>query len=139
MSKKAIRALLDGRLATWAAAHSPVLPVAFENVFFTRPALGTTYLRAFMLPNPTDSADVQGVHRHYYGIYQVSIVAPLNGGPGAAETIAGELAALFPTNLRLTSTLTVQVMTPASDAPAIVEPDAYVVPVSFSYRADTIS
>jgi hypothetical protein len=136
MSKKAIRALLEGRLATWAAAHSPVLPIAFENVTFVKPATGT-YLRAFTMPNPTDSRYMEATDRVYMGVFQVSIVAPINTGPGAAESLVAELEALFPLNLDLTSTLKVTTITPVSAAPAIQEPDAYVIPVSFSYRATT--
>lgn len=136
MSTKAIRALLEARVNAWAAAHSPVLKVAFENVTFTKPASGI-YLRTFTLPNPTDSRYLEATDRVYMGVFQVSIVAPINTGPGAAESLVAELEALFPLNLELTSTLRVITTTPVSAAPAIQEPDAYVVPVSFSYRATT--
>jgi hypothetical protein len=136
MSTQAIRALYEARLKTWADAHSPVLKIAFENVTFSRPATGI-YLRTFTLPNPTDSDYLEATDRIYMGVFQVSIVAPINTGPGAAEAIVKELEALFPAFLSLTSTLTVQTITPVSAAPAIQEPDAYVIPVSFSYRATT--
>lgn len=137
MSNKAIRALLEKRLGTWAKAQSPVIPVAFQNAAFTKPS--GLYLRAFLLPNPTDTRFLESTDREYMGVFQASIVAPLNGGPSAADTVVAALEALFPKDLLLTSTLTVRVTSTPSAAPALTEPDAYVVPVSFSYQAQVIS
>lgn len=136
MSLKRIRAAYEGRLATWAAARSPALTVAYENAPFTAPA--GVYLRAFVLPADTVSDDLAGVLTTYRGIFQVSVVAPINTGPGAALGIADELAALFVMNARLTvSGLTVQQSTPCSIAPALQDATNYIVPVSFQFRADT--
>lgn len=67
------------------------------------------------------------------------MVAPINTGPGAAEGIADEIAALFPLNLRLSVTgLTLQVIAPVTAAQGMQDGDRYIVPVSFRYRADTI-
>lgn len=137
MSNKAIRALLETRLKTWADAQSPALPIAFENVPFTPPQ-DKTYLRAFLLPANTDSKDLKGDHRLYAGIFQVTIVVPSGAGTGAAGTIAAALGVLFPVNLRLTSTLTVQMLSPMSESKAIEEPDALAIPVTARYRTDVI-
>lgn len=136
MSQKAIRALYEARLNTWAKARVPALPVAFQNAAFVKPASGP-YLRAFLLPNDTDSRYLESTDRVYMGVFQVSIVAPLNGGSAVAEGIVAELEALFPLNLDLTSTLKATTTTPLSTATAIPEPDANVIPTSFSYRATT--
>lgn len=139
MSQDRIRYLLETRLANWAAARSPALTVAWQNHPFTPPS--GMYLRAFLLPATTGSDDLQGAHRRYLGVYQVSIVAPPGNGPGAAELVANEIGAIFPVNLALSivsPAFTVNVMTPCSIAKAIQESDRYVVPVSFRYRADTI-
>ncbi|QQP96547.1 DUF4128 domain-containing protein [Lysobacter enzymogenes] len=138
MSTKAVRSILEARLASWAAARSPALRVAYENTPFT-PAAGETYLRAFLLPADTLSADLAGAHRGYRGVFQVSIVRPINGGPGPSLDIAAELNQQFPVNGRYTSgAVTVQVLTPASAAPALADESSYTVPVSFQYRADVI-
>lgn len=134
MSQKLIRSLYEQRLATWAATKS--LQVAWQNIKFTPPP--GAHLRAFLLPARTDSQDLAGTHRAYLGVFQVSIMAPHDLGPGAAETLADEIAALFPLNLRLTSSLTVQIVTPCSQGPSIPGDTHYVVPMSFGYRADTI-
>lgn len=135
MSDKSIRSLLEARLATWAAARTPALPVAWENVTFTPP--DGAYLRAFILRAETTSQDLAGALRNRLGIFQVNIVAPGGAGAGPAEAIAAELEALFPNNLRLTSAGgTVQAVTPLRTRPAIPDGDRYTVPVDFTYRAD---
>lgn len=137
MSNKLCRKAIESRLATWAAARVPALPVAWENVPFTQPT--SAYLRAFLLPATTTGIDLAGAGRTYRGVYQVSVVAPLNAGPGAAEGIADELAALFPLNTRLSVTgLTLQVVTPVTAAQGAQDATNFTVPVSFQYRADTI-
>jgi hypothetical protein len=103
------------------------------------PADGATYVRAFLLPADTVSADLAGAHRAFSGVFQVSIVSPLNAGPGAALTLADSLAAQFPLNGRYTSgAITVQITTPVSIAPAVQDEHTYTVPAYFQYRADTI-
>lgn len=137
MSNKLCRQAIEARLSAWAAARSPALPVAWENVAFDPVAI---YLRGFLLPAQTASADLAGKHREFHGIYQVSVVCPINQGPGIAEGIAAEIAALFPLNLRLAVTgLTVQINAPASAAQGGTDGNYYIVPVSFGYRADTLS
>ena len=135
MSDKLIRSLFEGRLGTWAAARVPALPVAWENVSFTPPA--NTYLRAFLLRGATTSRDLAGDNRNRVGVFQINIVCPAGNGAGAAESIATELDALFPMNLRLSSgAFWVQQVTPlrlwAPDSS-----DRYLLPVDFEYRADT--
>lgn len=138
MSTEACRAILEGRLATWAAARSTPLRVAYQNVPFT-PQAGETYLRSYLLPADTTAEDLAGALRTYRGVYQISIVRPINGGSGPALSIAAELNTLFPVNGRYTSgAVTVQVIIPASAGPGQQEDTAYVVPVSLQYRADVI-
>lgn len=138
MSQKACKAAIESRLATWAAARSPALRIAWENVTFT-PANGETYLRAFLLPADTASQDLAGTHRAFRGVYQVNVSVPLAVGAGAALGIVAELDALFPVNLRITSAgVTTQITGPASAGPADQDASHYTVPVSITYRADTI-
>ena len=136
MSQSRIRTLLEDRLNTWASNRSPALPIAWQNVS-TTPA--ETYLRAFMIPSQTDSADLKGDLTTYTGIFQVSVITPGGIGPQSAESIAEELQALFPANLLLTSaSISVQTITPFSIGPELSSADSYVLPVSTQYRADDI-
>ena len=138
MSTAAVRAILEARLGTWAAAQSPALRVAYENVPFT-PISGETYVVAHTLPADTESLDLKGDHRGYRGVFQANIVRPAGTGSGPARTQAASLALHFPMNARYTSgSFTVQVVSPASDGPGITADESYTVPVSFRYRADTI-
>lgn len=135
MSQKLIRSLLELRLAAFAAARS--LPVAWENVGFDPPA--GQYMKFNLLKAPTDSSDLAGDHREYSGICQISLLAEKGKGPSGVESLAIDVSALFPLNLRLVSGgFVVQVITPCSEGPAIPGDTHYMVPVSFSYRADTI-
>jgi hypothetical protein len=137
VSQTLIRRAYEGRLATWAAARSPALPVSYENVPYT-PTTGATFLRAYVLPATTDAPDLAGTLRTYRGVFQISVTCPINTGAGAALGIADELAALFVVNARLTSgAITVQQITPCSIAPALQDETHYIVPVSFQYRCDT--
>lgn len=137
MSQKKCRQAYEGRLATWAAARSPALRIQYENVPFT-PVTGETYLKAYLLPATTTSEDLAGDLTTYRGVFQVSVVAPINAGPGVANGIADEIAAQFYTNLTLTLTgFMVQQITPCSVAPALQDESHYIVPVSFEYRADS--
>ncbi|WKN20810.1 DUF4128 domain-containing protein [Azotobacter vinelandii] len=134
MSTKLIRSLYEQRLAAWASARS--LPVAWQNVKFAPPASGI-YLRAFLLPADTDSLDLEGAHRLYTGVFQISIVAPSGQGSGTAEQLAADLDAEFPLNLRLTSgAFAVQIVSPCSQGPVIQGDTHYMLPVWFRYRAD---
>lgn len=135
MSNKLCRRAIETQLAAWASARVPVIQVAWENVQFTPPT--GAYLRAFLMPATTTGPDIAGKARTYRGVYQVSVVAPINGGAGVAEGIADELAALFPLNGRFTVPgLTLQVISPVTVAQGAQDASNFVMPVSFGYRAD---
>jgi hypothetical protein len=134
MSQAIVRQALELTLSTWAAAQSPAIPVAYENVEFTPPA--GRYVRAFLLPAPTESLDLARVHRRYFGVFQVSLVMPKGTGPAAAEALLASLSAAFPTSAPIVRTnVRVWLTQPMSAAPAIQEPDRYVIPVSAPYEA----
>jgi len=138
MSHAIIRQLYEARLKAWAAAQMPALRIAYEGVKFV-PTTSETYLKAYTLPAATDSQDLEGAHRLYLGIFQVSAVTPSGNGPGKAEALADQIAALYPLNMRLTrDAFTVMVITPVEPSPGIAEDATYTVAASFQYRADTI-
>jgi hypothetical protein len=137
MSDALIRAAFESRLATWAAAQSPAIPVAYENVNFTPPA--GRYVRCFILPANTQSETLDGIHRKRMGIFQVDLCMPNGSGAGAAIALAASLDAAFPLTAPMTqSTLKIFLLSPMSPAAAIQRPDHFVVPVSCAYRADTV-
>ena len=136
MSQKIIRSAIESRLNAWALAHSPPIPIAWQNATFTPPTQAR-YLRAFLLPAETQNPDIGGDIRTFIGLYQVSICVPDGTGAGAAETIAESLIAEFPYGTLITqSGIKVLIRKTPSQSPAMQEPGLYVVPVSISYRAD---
>lgn len=137
MSQKIVRAGLEKKLATWAAAQSPVLTVAWENMPFTPPA--ASYLRAFLLPIPTTSGTLDRLHRRFAGIMQVDLVMPINGGATPAETLLASLLTAFTPAMPVTEAgVVIYITEPASAASALSEPQRYFVPVSISYEAHVI-
>jgi hypothetical protein len=137
MSDALVRAAFETRLLAWANAQVPAIPVAFENAAFTPPS--GRYARAYLLPAPTACETWGGEHRRRMGIFQVSLCMPIGTGPGAAALLTASLDAAFPIALPMTQgTLKVFLLSPMSPAPAIQESDHFIVPVSCTYRADTI-
>lgn len=137
MSQKIARAGMEKKLATWAAAQSPALTVAWENIAFTAPS--GAYLRAFILPSPTISETMDKTHRRYAGIMQVDLVMPINGGASPAETLLASLLAAFtPATSFTESGVRIYIPDPASAAPALSESNRYIVPVSIPYLAHVI-
>lgn len=134
MSNVLIRTAFESRLATWAAAQTPPLPIAYENRAFTPPA-NNRYLRAYLIPARTASDYLEGTQRSYEGIFQVSIVQPLTAGTASASTIALALDALYPVSF-LDGAMRVFITAPMSIAAPIIEPNNYVLPVSCFYRVE---
>jgi hypothetical protein len=128
-----MRAALEQKLATWATANS--LPVQWQNtVLDPQPA---SYVRSYLIPHDTTSDDIERQHRSYSATFQVSLVLPINQGPGAADVLTASLAAAFPPATPIASgALRVFVLQPMSQAAPINEPDRYVVPCSAPCRAD---
>lgn len=136
ISQAVIRGLLDGRLHQWNQARSQPYEIAWQGVTFS--AKTETFLQPFLLPAGVFSQDLEGVHRMYTAIYQVSITTPAKNGASIADVIAYEIAELFPLNLVLGASLKLQVTTPVSPGPALVQSSAFTMPVSFQVRADLI-
>ncbi|MFA5595940.1 MAG: phage tail terminator-like protein [Pusillimonas sp.] len=137
MSKRQIRAAFESRLSAWTKAQTPVVPVAWENTPFTP----TTYpfLRAFIVPDDTDSLDLAGDHRLYTGLFQISVIGEVGKGAAQAERIAESIAELFPLNLRMAVTDgVVLVYSPMSEGPAMPDSGIFTLPVWCRYRMDTI-
>lgn len=138
MSNAAIRSAFESVLKTWADAQVPPVQVAQENTAFRQPA--GRHLRAFLLPDDTESRDIARANRAFGGVFQVSVVEPLGAGPVAAEAVCAAISALYPLSAPFVSGgLQIWVTRPLSAAPALPERDHYVIPMSLGYSADTYS
>ncbi|NYT81435.1 DUF4128 domain-containing protein [Alcaligenaceae bacterium] len=136
MSKRQIRAAFESRLSAWSAGRDTTLRIAWENAPFT-PVTGETYLRAFLLPAPTNSIDIAGKHRGFVGIFQVSIIGVSGRGSKATEEIAEELDKLFPLRLCIPARpRPVCVATPMSQGPGLPDGGTFTLPVWWRYRMD---
>jgi hypothetical protein len=138
MNDQLLRAAFETRLAAWAAAQDPAIPIAFQNVDCDPPK--GRYARCFLLPAPTQCDTLGGEHRRLTGVFQVSLCMPPGEGPGDASALAESLDAAFPLSTPIVQGgLRIFLLSPMSQGPAIQEPDRYVVPVSCTYRADAIT
>lgn len=136
MTQRLIRSLYEQRLSAFATARS--IQVAWNNVGFTPPA-GEIYLGVDLLPAPTEVPDLAGEHLVYRGVFQISIVAPSGQGSGAVEQLVEDVAVEFPADLLLTAgALSVMIVSPCSQGPAIQDGTSYMVPVSFTYEGRTL-
>lgn len=134
MTQARCRQALETALQTWATANGHT--VAWQNV--TTSPEPAAYLRAYLLPNDTESADIGRANRRYSGTFQISICRPLGEGAGPGQAIATALAALFNPAAPLTAGgLTVWIAQPLSEGAAITEPAHSVLPCSVQYLADT--
>lgn len=135
MSDALVRAAFESRLASWAAAQVPPIPVAYQNVPFTPP--NGRYARCWVLPAPTQSGTLDGLHRERKGVFQVDLLMPNGTGSGAATALAASLDAAFPVVLSQGG-IKVFLLSPMSQSSSIQEPNHYMVPVSCMYRSDTV-
>lgn len=133
--KDIIRAAFERTLADWAAAQTPAIPVAFENVAFKPPATGP-YLRCFLLPADTVDNTMAGQLSEYRGLFQVNVVCPAGTGPTAAEALTAAIAALYPARGRLSySGKAVLIATPMRERPAMQDTSTYTIPMDCRYMA----
>lgn len=140
MSDGIIRAAIEGRLKTWADAQVPKIPVAFENTGF-KPTIGQRYLSGDLLPANTLNPSQGGLHKHFHGVYQVSIRVPEGQGTGDASALSAAIAVLFKCPTTITAAgLNVHInRTPSTAKGAPDGAGFYMVPVSIRYDADSFT
>ena len=98
MSLIAVRIALETKLST----ITPALSTAYENVPFT-PVTGTAYQMAFLLPaTPANPTMGDGYYREQ-GIFQVTLMYPLQAGPKTAADRAELIRAAFKRGTSMTS------------------------------------
>jgi hypothetical protein len=134
MSNLAIRAELEQRLAAWAAAQVPPVPVTFESTPFTKPADGV-FLECFLMPALTLNRGVSGDHATYYGLFQVNVWARSGRGMGQAERLSSNIISLFPV-VPKTGNVSIEQLPRAE--PSMADPSGWIViPHVINYRYET--
>ena len=98
MSLASVRIALESKLN----AMTPALSTAWENVPFT-PVTGTPYQRAYLMPaTPANPTMGDGYYREQ-GIFQVTLMYPLQAGPKTAADRAELIRAAFKRGTSMTS------------------------------------
>jgi hypothetical protein len=136
MSDALLRAAFESRIKAWAAAQTPPLPIAYQNVPFDPPP--GRYAACYLLPSATQSDTLNGEHRRRIGVFQVSLCMPIGAGSGEATQLAASLDAMIAPPYIEHGALRVFILAPMSQAPAIQSTDRYIVPISCTYRCDTV-
>lgn len=113
------------------------LPIIYENIEAT--PNDEIYLKSNILPAITTAFDLDGDSRIYKGVYQVSIVAPINTGKSRSQKISEAIIQHFQLNTELTKdNFSLYINSVPSVYPAIMDKTTYTIPISMNYRADTL-
>lgn len=139
MSNSIIRSYFETRVKAWADAQTPVVPVAFQNVPFTRPTLGSAtnvWLECFVIPNVTTNVEISGKRSTKYGLVQINCWGQQGKGMKAVEAVADALVNLFP----IVPKGVVSVEGTPDVKPSIPDGAGWVaVPVTIKYRYEDIT
>lgn len=135
MTQPAIRAILMAKLATFAAAHSPVLTIAREGIPFTKPADDSAFLEAILTPANTTNPSSEATRKRFHGDFQINVWTKDNIGPGSGEAIAEEIIALFPVVPKSLLPVSIE-QTPSIRAAILDQAGWRVIPVTMMYRAE---
>lgn len=133
MTQQIVRRAFETRVAAWAAAQSPALPIAWENAAFDPQP--ERYARFNLLPAPTLSLTLDRYHRQFSGVVQVTLVMPRGVGPNAADTLATLLDEHFPGASFEQDGIRVYITRPFSPAAGLQDTDRVAVPLSAAYVA----
>ena len=130
-----ISELLESHLYT--IANQLNLQIVYENIEAT--PNDEIYLKSNILPAITTAFDLDGDSRIYKGVYQVSVVAPINTGKSRSQQISEAIIKHFQLNTELTKdNFSLYINSIPSVYPAITDKTTYTIPISMNYRADTI-
>jgi len=129
-----ISELLESHLYT--IANQLNLQIVYENIEAT--PNDEIYLKSNILPAITTSFDLDGESRIYKGVYQISVVAPINTGKSRSQQIVESIIKHFQLNTELIKdNFSLYINSVPSAYPAITDKTTYTIPISMNYRADT--
>ena len=113
------------------------LQIVYENIEAT--PNDEIYLKSNILSAMTACFDLEGESQIYQGVYQVSVVAPINTGKSRSQQIVESIIKHFQLNPELKKgNLLLYINSVPSAYPAITDKTTYTIPISMNYRADTI-
>lgn len=114
---------------------SPALPVAWPNESFTKPTGG--YLRVTWIPNLNRRLFLRGSDPHQrLSLLQVDVFMPKNQNAAVALEIAGQVAAHFPADLKMSAYGVTARVTKAPEVAQPLDDETHLmVPVTASVEA----
>ena len=134
-----IREAFETRIAAYAAAHTPALPVAWENTSYT-PSPLVAYLHCAMLPAPTVNPALGTKFDRLVGFYAINVYGIQDQGPAAAEAVADDLIALFPRGGMVQNGKLINIDKTSSRTQGLNDINGFFfIPVRIQYRQDVIS
>lgn len=133
MTQRTIRSEIESKLKAWADSQNPVIPIAFENIPFTKP--DSTFIELYLIPSTTVNTTIGANRATQLGTFQCNIYSKAGVGTKSSEDIAQALINLFPVVPKTGSVSIEQtgsIMNPLYDA------QWRVLPVRFRYRQENI-
>lgn len=124
-----IRSEIESRLAAFAKTKN--IPVAYENVSFTKPTDGP-YLEVFLLDTAARSRNLSADKR-VTGMFQVNCYAPIGKGMAAIEALVDGVINTYPV---LPKEGTVSIEAPLSASQGMPVDGFMCVPVTGRYRVE---
>ena len=132
MSQVKVRTALEETLA----AMTPALATALENVRFTPPAANVPYQKAFVLFAEPDDPEAGHSLHFERGIFQVTLMYPLQTGDGTARARAEAIRAIFYRGASFTNSgITVVVVNTPEAGQGVVEDGRWSIPVKIRFLA----
>ena len=125
---------IEGRVAAFAAAQTPPLAVAYENVPFTRP-INVPFLECYLVSAGTITASLDATRNRERGTIAVNVWVPAGQGVGKADAIAAQIVKLFPV---LPKTGNVSIEDPVNTGRFTLTTDGWgCVPCTCPYRVES--
>lgn len=125
-----IRSEIEVRLAAVAASLN--LPVAYQNMMFTKPLNGK-WLELFFLKSVSKNRTTDGKGYRVRGLFQINVYGPLNVGMGALDSTVDAVIAAFPVVPKVG---TVSIEQPLTDGPGLIVATSIMIPITGLYRVE---
>jgi hypothetical protein len=133
MSDIAIQTAFESALNTWATANN--IPVAWENVRFSKPSSGV-FVEPFIIPNANSNGNLSVSRITLRGLFQVNCWGVSGKGLRELNTLAQEIMDLFPSMYRNGN---LSVDTPPARGRAIQDASGWtIIPVTIYYRYESV-
>lgn len=131
MTQRTVRNELETKIKNWANSHNPVIPIAFENVPFTKP--DGTFIEVYLIPATTVNTTVAASRATLLGTLQCNIYTKAGVGTKLSEDLAQELINLLPV---VPKTGTVSIEQTGYTMNSLMDAQWRVLPVRFRYRQE---